>query len=119
MHVTARRLVLVVGLAMFLASPSLASTSPPEGRFGDIGSAIAHLSHVEGTVTRLHRFAPAPAGVGVALVERDQIVTALGRAEVTFADGSVMHLHQHTQIVISGVARVRLLDGRVSLWTTT
>src|SRR5687768_18571756 len=99
MPITARHLVLVVGLGLFSASPSLAQT------------ALAHLSHVEGTVTRLHRFAPAPAGVGVALVERDQIVTAVGRAEVTFADGSVMHLDQHTQIVISGVARVRLLDG--------
>jgi FecR protein len=107
MHVTARRLVLVVGLAMFLASPSLAQT------------ALAHLSQIEGTVTRLHRFAPAPVSVGVALVERDQIVTAVGRAEVTFADGSVMHLDQHTQVVIAGAARVRLLDGRVSLRTTT
>src|SRR5688572_15762549 len=119
MPITARHLVLVVGLGLFLASPSLASASAAEGRFGETGTAIAHLSQVEGTVTRLHRFAPAPASVGVALVERDQIVTAVGRAEVTFADGSVMHLDQHTQIVISGVARVRLLDGRVSLWTTT
>ena len=117
MHVAARRLVLVLGLAIFLAPPSLASAA--EGRFGETGSAIAHLSQVEGTVTRLHRFAPAPAGVGVALVERDQLVTAVGRAEVTFADGSVMHLDQHTRVVISGAARVRLLDGRVSLRTTT
>jgi hypothetical protein len=96
-----------VGLGLFSASPSLAQT------------ALAHLSQIEGTVTRLHRFAPAPAGVGGALVERDQIVTAVGRAEVTFADGSVMHLDQHTQVVISGAARIRLLDGRVSLRTTT
>ena len=114
---TARYLVLVVGLGLFSASPSLASAA--EGRFGETGSAIAHLSQVEGTVTRLHRFAPAPASVGVALVERDQIATAAGRAEVTFADGSVMHLDQHTQVVISGAARVRLLDGRLSLRTTT
>ena len=119
MPITARHLVLVVGLGLFLASPSLASASAAEGRFGETGTAIAHLSHVEGTVTRLHRFAPAPASVGVALVERDQLVTAVGRAEVTFADGSVMHLDQHTQVVISGAARVRLLDGRVSLQTTT
>ena len=117
MPITARHLVLVVGLGLFLASPSLASAA--EGRFGETGTAIAHLSQVEGTVTRLHRFAPAPASVGVALVERDQLVTAVGRAEVTFADGSVMHLDQHTQVVISGAARVRLLDGRVSLQTTT
>ena len=117
MLITARHLVLVVGLGLFSVSPSLASAA--EGGFGETGSAIAHLSHVEGTVTRLHRFAPAPAGVGVALVERDQIVTAVGRAEVTFADGSVMHLDQHTQVVISGGSRVRLLDGRVSLRTTT
>jgi hypothetical protein len=107
MPITARYVALVVGLGLFSASPSFGQT------------AVAHLSQIEGTVTRLHRFAPAPAGIGVALVERDQIVTAAGRAEVTFADGSVMHLDQHTQVVISGLARVRLLDGRVSLRTTT
>ena len=107
MLVTTRLSLFVVGLGLFVATPSFAQT------------AIAHLSQVEGTVTRLHRFAPAVASVGVVLVEGDQIVTAVGRAELTFVDGSLMHLDQHTQVVIAGTARFRLIDGRVSLRTTT
>ena len=107
MPFTARHLVLVVGLGVGFASPL--SAQP----------ALAHLSQVEGTVTRLHRFAPAAAGVGVVLVAGDQIVTAVGRAELTFVDGSVMHLDQHTQVVIAAAARIRLIDGRISLRTTT
>ena len=107
MYLTARLLVLVVGPGQFFASPLLAQP------------AIAHFSQVEGTVTRLHRFAPAMANVGGALVEGDQIVTAAGRVEVTFADGSAMHLDHHTQVVIASAARIRLIDGRVSLRTTT
>ena len=107
MLVTTRLSLFVVGLGLFVAAPSFAQT------------AIAHLSQVEGTVTRLHRFAPAVASVGVVLVEGDQIVTAVGRAELTFVDGSLMHLDQHTQVVIAGAARFRLIDGRVSLRTTT
>lgn len=107
MHVTARQLALVVGLGLFCAAPVLAQP------------AIAHLSLVEGTVTRLHRFAPGIAKVGVVLVAGDQIVTAVGRAELTFVDGSVMHLDQHTQVMIAAAARIRLIDGRISLRTTT
>ena len=103
-----RQFASAMGLALCFASPLLASGDP-----------VAHLSQVEGTVTLLHRFAPAIASVGVPLVDGDQIVTAVGRAEVTFADGSVMHLDQHTQIAIAGTARIRLIDGRVSLRTTT
>jgi hypothetical protein len=107
MSFTARHLALVVGLGLGFASPL--SAQP----------AIAHLSQVEGTVTRLHRFAPGVASVGVVLVAGDQIVTAMGRAELTFVDGSVMHLDHHTQVAIAGSARIRLLDGRISLRTTT
>jgi hypothetical protein len=107
MHVTARQLALVVGLGLACASPGFAQV------------AIAHLSQIEGTVTRLHRFAVAGVSVGVVLVEGDQIVTAVGRAELTFVDGSVMHLDQHTQVAIAGPARIRLIDGRISLRTTT
>ena len=132
MLVTTRLSLFVVGLGLCVAAPSFAQT------------AIAHLSQVEGTVTRWHRFAsasarpnsgelrrdhavaadgreggPAAATVGMVLVEGDQIVTAVGRAELTFVDGSLMHLDQHTQVVIAGAARVRLIDGRVSLRTTT
>lgn len=103
---TARHLALVVGLGVVFASPL--SAQP----------ALAHLSQVEGTVTRLHRFAPAVANVGVVLVAGDQIVTAVGRAELTFVDGSVMHLDHHTQVAIMDAARFRLIDGRVSLRTT-
>ena len=119
MHVTARHLVLVVGLGLYADVPSLASDFPTDGRVGQTGSPLAHLSHIEGTVTRLHRLAPAPASVGTTIVEGDQIVTAIGRAEITFADGSVMHLDEHTQVVIVSSTRIRLLDGRVSLRTTT
>ena len=107
MPFTARHLALLVGLGVGFASPL--SAQP----------ALAHLSQVEGTVTRLHRFAPAVASVGVVLVAGDQIVTAVGRAELTFVDGSVMHLDQHTQVAIAAAARIRLIDGRISLRTTT
>ncbi len=106
MHGTARQFVFVIGLGLLTASQAFAQT------------AIAHFSHVEGDVTRLHRFASAVARQGGVLAAGDRVQTSIGRAEMRFADGSVMELDRHTLIEITAGAAFRLLDGRVSLRTT-
>jgi hypothetical protein len=78
---------------------------------------MAHFSQIDGDVSRLHRFAPTIVRVGVLVVQGDQVRTAIGRAELRFGDGSLMHLDQHTAISMTGSARFRLLEGRVSFHT--
>jgi hypothetical protein len=101
MSVPAIRLVLTLGLGLLFASPLLAQPT------------VGHLSVVDGSVTRLHRFAPGIARVGLVLLAGDQVHVAMGRAEITLPDGSALQLDQHTRVVIHDVDRFQLLDGRV------
>src|SRR5688500_3088420 len=101
MLVPATRLVLTVGLGLLFASPSLAQPI------------VGHFSHVEGSVTRLHRFAPAVARVGLMLLAGDQVHVTMGRAEITLTDGSGLQLDEHTRVALHAVDRFQVLDGRL------
>ncbi len=101
MLVPAIRLVLTVGLGLLFASPLLAQPT------------VGHFSHVEGSVTRLHRFAPASARNGLVLLTGDQVHVAMGRAEITLTDGSALQLDEHTRVALHAVDRFQVLDGRV------
>lgn len=109
MLVPAIRIVLTVGLGLLF---------PPSHSFGETGSvetlpAIGHFSHVDGSVTRLHRFTPGVARVGLVLLAGDQAHVAIGRAEITLIDGSLLQLDEHTRVALHAVDRVQVLDGRV------
>ena len=112
MLVPATRLVLTVGLGLLFASPLLFA-SATQGRLGDISAPVGHFSHVEGSVTRLQRFAPAIARVGLVLLAGDQVHVTMGRAEITLTDGSALQLDEHTRVTLHAVDRVEVLDGRV------
>lgn len=101
MLVPAIRIVLTVGLGLLFASPAPAQTT------------VGHLSHVEGTVTRLHRFAPGTARAGVLLVEGDQVHVAMGRVEITLGDGSLVQVDEYTSVALHAVDRVQVIEGRV------
>jgi hypothetical protein len=113
MLVPATRLVLTVGLGLLFASPSLAPAFASEGRSGEAGTPVGHFSHVEGSVTRLHRFAPGVARVGLMLLAGDQVHVTMGRAEITLTDGSALQLDEHTRVALHAVDRFQVLDGRV------
>jgi hypothetical protein len=101
MPVHAIRLVLTVGVGLLFASPLQAQP------------VVGHLSHVEGSVMRLHRHAPGIARVGLVLLAGDEVHVAIGRAEITLTDGSALQLDAHTRVALHAVDRVQVLDGRV------
>src|SRR5262245_2168631 len=85
---------IVLALATATASSSTALPT---------GSGIPlRITYVEGSV------ATAP----------DQIASQDGRAEVLFADGSVLHIDRQTRVAFIDRDRVRLIDGRVFVRTT-
>ncbi len=109
MRVPAIRIVLTVGLGLLF---------PPSHSFGETGSvetqpAVGHFSHVEGAVTRLHRFTPGAARVGLVLVAGDHVHVAMGRAEITLIDGSLLQLDEHTRVVLHAPDRVQVIEGRL------
>lgn len=100
MCVPAIRIVLTVGLGLLFASPLCAQPT------------VGHLSHVEGSVMRLHRYASI-ARVGLVLLAGDEIHVAMGRAEITLTDGSALQLDEHTRVALQAVDRFHVRDGRV------
>jgi hypothetical protein len=113
MPVPAIRLVLTVGVGLLFASPLLAPAYATEGRSGAAGTVVGHFSHVDGSVTRLHRFAPGSAQLGLLLVAGDQVHVGIGRAEITLIDGSLLQLDEHTRVVLHAVDRVQVIEGRL------
>lgn len=101
MLVPAIRIVLTAGVSLLFASPAT-----PQ-------STVGHLSHVNGSVTRLHRFGPTIAQVGVLLVAGDEVQVAVGRAEITLSNGSLVQLDEHTRVALHAADRIQLIDGRV------
>jgi hypothetical protein len=73
------------------------------------------ITVVDGTA-RLSRQGQAQAAVAnMPLVEGDRLTTEAGRIEVTFPDGSLLHLDQNTTVDFLSLSLMRLLDGRVIL----
>jgi hypothetical protein len=79
------------------------------------GNAPANLSHVEGGVDVIHEGVAERATVPLMLLEGDIVRTGNGRAEIVFADGSLLHLSHETQIEFLSPSRLRLLGGRIAM----
>jgi hypothetical protein len=106
MRVTPIRWVLAIALSVAAASPGLA-------HFG-----VALLTIAEGGVTRVHRGAPASTVQNASLMDGDEIATTEGRAEVTFRDGTIVHLDTFTRVIVRANEKVAVLDGRVIVRTS-
>jgi hypothetical protein len=97
-------------LAVFVTAPSAAArgqeatAEPPP-----------HLSIVDGRATVEREGRVEDAVASLPLVEGDRIRTEVGRTEVLFADGSVLHLDHHTAIDLMSPTLIRLLEGRLML----
>src|SRR5688572_23974274 len=63
-------------------------------------SAPANLAYVEGSVDLVHEGAVAPADPPMILVDGDVVRTQTGRAEIVFADGTLLHLDSHAELEI-------------------
>ena len=113
MFVPAIRFVLTIGLGLWFASPVPASASATQGRYGETGSPVGHLSHADGSVTLLHGSTPGLARTGTVLVAGDQVHVAMGRAEITLVDGGLVQLDEHTRVALHAADRVEVIDGRV------
>ncbi|MFP5380615.1 MAG: hypothetical protein ACLGHP_12900, partial [Vicinamibacteria bacterium] len=68
-----------------LSAPLAAQTAQP-------GAAPPHLSHVEGRVDLRLDGQFEPVTPSTALLDGDLVVTLSGRAEIVFADGTLVHL---------------------------
>jgi hypothetical protein len=108
-----RRLAAIVSalLVCLWALPSSAqepvATDPP-----------AHISVVDGSAV-LERDGRTDADVlSMPLLAGDRVRTQAGRVEVLFADGSTLHLDEHTLVDFQSDEVVRLLGGRVRLNVT-
>jgi hypothetical protein len=75
----------------------------------------ANLAFVDGSVDLVHEGAAERATAGIMLVDGDHVRTANGRAEIVFADGTLLHLDHDTGLEILSPVRMRLNGGRVIL----
>jgi hypothetical protein len=73
----------------------------------------ATLSYVEGSVDLDQQGVGDPATAPTLLVEGDRLRIRDGRAEIVFADGSILHADRGTMLEWLGERHVRLLAGRV------
>ena len=105
------RLAALVPLALW--GPALAAAQDPASLPPPVT-----LSHAEGRVEIARVPGVAPAQVPDLLDEGDRLLTADGRAELVFADGSLVHVDRDTDLHIENGARLRLVRGRVLVRTT-
>lgn len=105
--------VFTAALALILPLPAAAQDTPPA--LPSAGAPPAYLAYVEGAVDLIHEGATERADADAMLVDGDVVRTANGRAEIVFADGSVLHLDHDTELEILSLLRSRLITGRVLL----
>ena len=97
-----------VCLVSALAAPAIA-----------FAQSVAHITLVEGAVTISRAYSAAPARLGVALIDRDQLQTGPGRVEITFHDGSVLHVDRDSDVVVFARDRFRISGGRALFRSST
>jgi FecR protein len=76
------------------------------------GAAPANLAYVEGDVTIVHDGLAERADPPLMLIDGDIVRTRNGRAEIVFADGTILHLSEEAELEILAPERVRLFTGR-------
>lgn len=72
----------------------------------------ANLAYVEGRVELVHDAVAEHADPPTMLVDGDIVRTANGRAEIVFADGTLLHLDSDAEIELLAPDHLRLLNGR-------
>jgi ferric-dicitrate binding protein FerR (iron transport regulator) len=75
----------------------------------------AHISVVDGTALLERDGRTDTELLSMPLLAGDRVRTQAGRVEVLFADGSALHLDEHTMVDFQSDEVVRLLGGRVRL----
>ncbi len=105
------RLAALVPLALW--GPALAAAQAPAALPPPVT-----LSHAEGRVDVARASGVAPAQAPDLLDDGDGLLTADGRAELVFADGSLVHVDRDSDVHIENGARLRLVRGRVLVRTT-
>ena len=108
-------LVRALGLVV-LALPSFVFAQESELRSGAAPPPIA-IVLVEGRVETVRASGVQPAQAPDLLDEDDRVLTADGRAELVYADGSLVHLDCDTDIRIDLDVRLRLVRGRIAVHT--
>src|SRR5688572_17857989 len=94
-------------LLMFISpAPSVAQSTE---------ASPAHVSYTDGTVIVEHDATSEQVEPNTPLLSGDRIRTEAGRAEITFGDGSLVHLDEQTSLDLLSDSLVRLLAGRVTL----
>lgn len=73
----------------------------------------ANLAYVEGSVDLVHDSITERAEAPMLLIDGDVVRTKNGRAEIVFADGTLLHLDHDGELEFLAPERVRLLNGRV------
>lgn len=107
-------LVRALGLAL-LALPPFAFAQEPDS--GSSAAPPLTIVFVEGRVETVRPSGVQPAQAPDLLDEEDRVLTADGRAELAYADGSLVHLDRATEIRIDLGGRMRLVRGRVAVHT--
>lgn len=102
--------VRVVGALGF----TLALTSRAAGA----ADGLAQLTYLEGAATVHRAYVSSPANVGAVLAHSDEVRTTTGRAEITFKDGSVLHLDRATRVIVHERERFSVIEGRVFFRST-
>jgi hypothetical protein len=95
---------LVATAAAAQDTPLPSSAAPP-----------ANLAFVDGDVDLVHDGVAERAASGTMLLDGDLVRTANGRAEIVFADGTLLHLDHDTELELLSPVRLRLRGGRVML----
>ena len=98
--------------AAFLCVAAMPSARAQEAPVESTQSAPANLAYVEGGVDLVHEGVIERADPPLMLLEGDIVRTRSGRAEIVFADGSLLHLDYDGEIEILAPEHVRLLRGR-------
>ena len=75
----------------------------------------ANLAFVEGVVALVHEGVADRGDAGAMLVDGDLVRTGNGRAEIVFADGTLLHLNHDTELEMLSPLRLRLRGGRVAM----
>ena len=96
--------------ALLLAAPSAAAAQDQESY--DIP---AHVSAVDGVALLERADGGEDLETNLTLVEGDRVRTRRGRAEILFADGTLLHLDRDTVVDFQREDFVRVMEGRVRI----
>ena len=106
--------VRTLGTATLLACLAAISASAQDAPLPTTAAPPANLAYVDGGVDLIHDGVTERAVAGTMLLDGDLVRTLNGRAEIVFADGSLLHLDYDTALDLLSPVRMRLSGGRVS-----